>query len=59
MVLHLFENYVFAFFDESFNYTGFEVGKIILICIQNDKIITSLFMQKLSNHDNQIDKTKI
>jgi len=33
----LFGNYVFAFFDKSFSYTGFEVGKIILLCIQNSK----------------------
>jgi len=59
MVLHLFGNYVLTFFDKSFSYTGFEVGKIIFFCIQNTKIITILFIQKLSNHDNQINKTKI
>ena len=59
MVLHLFGNYVFTFFDKSFSYTGFEVRKIILLCVQNTRIITILFIQKLSNHDNQINKTKI
>jgi len=38
-------------FGKSFSYTGFDVGKILLLCIQNTKIITILFIQKLSNHD--------
>jgi len=59
VVLHLFGNYVLTFFDKSFSYTGFEVGKIILLCIQNTKIIAIIFIQKLSNHDNQINKMKI
>jgi len=59
MALHLFGNYVLTFFNESFSYTGFEVGKIILLRIQNTKIITTLFIQKLSNHDNQINKKKM
>ena len=59
MVLHLFGNYIFPFFDKSFSYTGFEVGKMLLFCIRNTRIITILFIQKLSNHGNQISKTKI
>jgi len=59
MVLHLFRNFVSTFSDKSFSYSGFEVGEILLLCIRNTKIITILFIQKLSNHDNQTNKTKI
>jgi len=54
MVLPLFGNYVFAFFEKSVSYAGFEVRKIILLCIRNTKLLTML-----SNHDNQINKMKI
>jgi len=50
---------VFTFFEKSFSYAGFEVRKIVLLCIRNTKIFTILSIQKLSNHDNQINKTKI